>query len=63
MGGGDGGGPCTALSLGLMSGGLESKFGWRPGHSGQEGDGLVPLVPGVQAWCVFLGYPARVIDS
>ena len=24
---GDGGGPCTALSLGLRSGGLESKFG------------------------------------
>ena len=23
----DGGGPCTALSLGLRSGGLESKFG------------------------------------
>ena len=26
-----GGGPCTALSLGLRSGGLESKFGWGPG--------------------------------
>ena len=30
IGGGDGGGPCTALSLGLRSGGLESKFGWGP---------------------------------
>ena len=29
--GGDGGGPCTALSPGLRSGGLESKFGWEPG--------------------------------
>ena len=28
--GGDGGGPCTALSLGLRSGGLESKFGRGP---------------------------------
>ena len=27
IGGGDGGGPCTALSLGLKSGVLESKFG------------------------------------
>ena len=51
------GGPCTALSLGLRSGGLESKFGWGPGHLGQEGDGLVLLVPGVQAGHVFSGYP------
>ena len=29
-----------------------------PGHPGQEGDGLVLLVPGVQAGRVFLGYPA-----
>ena len=28
-------------------GGLESKFGRGPGHPGQEGDGLVLLVPGV----------------
>ena len=27
IGGRDGGGPCTALSPGLRSGGLESKFG------------------------------------
>ena len=32
IGGRDGGGPCTALSPGLRSGGLESKFGWGPGH-------------------------------
>ena len=31
IGGGDGGGPCTALSSGLRSEGLESKFGRRPG--------------------------------
>ena len=30
IGGGDGGGPCTALSLGLRSGDLESKFGRGP---------------------------------
>ena len=55
IGGGDGGGPCTALSPGLRSGGLESKFGRGPGHLGQESDGLVLLVPGVQAGRVFRG--------
>ena len=44
-------------------GGLESKFGRGPGHPGQESDGLVLLVPGVQAGHVFLGYPAGGIDS
>ena len=63
IGGGDGGGPCTALSLGLRSGDLESKFGRGPGHPGQEGDGLVLLVRGVQAGRVFLGHPAGDIDS
>ena len=63
MGGGDGGGPCTTLSLGLNSGGLESKFGRGPGHLGQEGDGLVLLVPRVQAERVFSGYPAGGTDS
>ena len=63
IGGGDGGGPCTALSPGLWSGGLESKFGWRPRHLGQEGDGLVLLVPRVQAGHMFLGYLAGGIDS
>ena len=58
-----GGGPCTALSLGLRGGGLESQFGWGPGHPGQESDGLVLLVPGVQAGRVFSGYPAGGIDS
>ena len=60
---GDGGGLSTTLSLGLRCGGLESKFGWGPRHPGQEGDGLVLLVPGVQAGHVFLGYLARGIDS
>ena len=55
MGGGDGGGPCTALSSGLRSGGLESKFGRGPRHPGQEGNGLVLLVPRVQAGRVFQG--------
>ena len=61
--GGDGGGPWTALSPGLRSGGLESKFGWGHGHPGQEGDGLVLLVPRVQAGRMFLGHPARHIGS
>ena len=63
IGGGDGGGPCTALSSGLRSGGLESKFRWGPRHLGQEGDGLVLLVFGVQAGHVFLGHPAGHIGS
>ena len=54
-------------------GGLESKFGWGLGHPGQEGDGLVLLVPGVQAGRVFRGtqlgtlirespgYPVRLV--
>ena len=58
IGGGEGGGPCTALSLGLRSGGLESKFRRGPGHLGQESDGLVLLVSGVQAGRVFSGHPA-----
>ena len=43
--------------------GLESKFGRGPGHPGQEGDGLVLLVPGIQAGRMFSGYPAGGIDS
>ena len=53
MGRGGGGGPCTALSPGFRGGGLESKFGRGPRHPGQESDGLVLLVPGVQARRVF----------
>ena len=56
-----GGGPCTALSPGLRDGGLESQFGRGPGHLGQESDGLVLLVPGVQAGRVFSGYPAGAL--
>ena len=36
IGGGDYGGLSTTLSLGLRSGGLESKFGWGLGHPRQE---------------------------
>ena len=50
-----GGGPCTALSPGLRGRGLESQFRRGPGHLGQESDGLVLLVPGVQTGRVFLG--------
>ena len=34
---------------------MESKFGRGPRHPGQESDGLVLLVPGVQAGRVFRG--------
>ena len=36
-----------------VRGGLESKFGQRPGHLGQVGVGLVLLVPGIQVGHVF----------
>ena len=42
-------------------GGLESKFGQGPGHPGQESDGLVLLVPRVQAGRVFSRYPAGAL--
>ena len=42
---------------------MESQFGRGPGHPGQERDGLVLLVPGVQAGRVFSGYPVGDIDS
>ena len=58
-----GGGPCTALIPRLRSGGLEAKLGRGPEHPGQESDGLVLLVPRVQAGRVFLGHPAGHIDS
>ena len=58
-----GGGPCTALSPGLRGRGLESQFGRGPGHLGQQGDGLVLLVPCVQAGHVFSRYLAGGIDS
>ena len=58
-----GGGPCTALSPGLRGGGLKSHFVRGPTTLRQEGDGLVLLVPWVQAGCVFSGYPAWGIDS
>ena len=58
-----GGGSYTALSPGLRGGGLESQFGRGPRTPGQEGDGLVLLVPWVQAGRVFSGYLAGGIDS
>ena len=47
IGGGDGGGLSTALSPGLRSGGLESKFGRRPGPHDRRVVGL---------FCLCLGY-------
>ena len=58
-----GGGRCTVLSPRLRGGGLESQFGRGPGHPGQESDGLVLLVPGVQAGRVSSGHIAGGIDS
>ena len=56
------GGPCTALSPGLRGEGLESQFGRGPRHPGEESDGLVLLVPWVQAGPVSSGHPAGHID-
>ena len=42
---------------------MESKFGRGPRDPGQEGDGLVVLVPRVQAGRVFSGHSAGHIDS
>ena len=51
IGDGDGGGPCTALSPGLRSGGLESKFGRGPGPRDRR----------VVDWfCLCLGYKRGV---
>ena len=51
IGGGDGGGPCTALSLELRSGGLESKFGQGPRPHDRR----------VMGWsCLCLGYKRDV---
>ena len=58
-----GGGPRTALSPGLRCGGLESQFGRGPRTLGQVGDGLILLVPLVQAGHVFSGHPAGHIGS
>ena len=50
------------IESGTQGRGLESQFGWGPRHPGQKSDGLVLLVPRVQAGRVFLGYPAGGID-
>ena len=51
MGGGDGGGPCTALSPRLRSRGLESKFGRGPEPHDRR----------VMGWsCLCLGYKRDV---
>ena len=62
IGGGDGGGLSTTLSLGLRTGGLESKFGQGPRPL--EGEWWVSpaCAWGTSGACV-LGYPARHIDS
>ena len=51
----DGGGLSTTLSPGLMCGGLESKFGRRPGPRDRRVVGWSCFVPRVQAERVFQG--------
>ena len=52
-----GGGPCTALSPGLRSGGLESKFGWGPGPRDRRVMGWSYLYLGYK-WGVCFGVPS-----
>ena len=52
---------CT--ESGTQEWGLESMFGRGHGHPEQESDGLVLLVPRVQAGRVSSGHPAGGIDS
>ena len=49
--------------FGTQEWGLKSKFGRGPRHPGQEGDGLVLLVPGVQVGRVFSRHLAGHIGS
>jgi hypothetical protein len=55
IGGGDGGGPCTALSPGLRSGGLESKFRRGPGPYDKRVMGLSCLCLGYKRGVCFRG--------
>ena len=50
-----GGGRSTALSLGLRGGGLESKFGWRPGPHDRRLVGWSCLCPGYKRGICFRG--------
>ena len=55
IGGGDGGGLSTALSLGLRSGGLESKFGRGPGPRDRRVVSWSCLCPGYKRGMCFRG--------
>ena len=55
IGGEVGGGPCTTLSLGLRSGGLESKFRWGPGHLDRRVMGWSCLCMGQKRGVCFWG--------
>ena len=59
IGGGDGGGLSTTLSLGLRCGGLESKFGRRPRPRDRSGMGWSCLCLGYKRGVCF-GYPAGI---
>ena len=63
IGGGDGGVPCTALSPGLRSGGLESKFGRGPGPRDRSGIGWSYLCLGYKWGHVFWGTQLGYIGS
>ena len=62
IGGGDGGGLSTTLSLGLRCGGLESKFEWGPRTLDRRVVGWSCLCLGYKQGVCF-GYPAGQIDS
>ena len=62
IGGGDGGGLSTALSLGFRSGGLEFKFGRGSRPRDRRVTGWSCLCLGYKRG-VFFGYPAGHIDS
>ena len=59
IGSGDGGGPCTALSSGLRSGGLESKFGRGPRPQDRRVMGWSYLCVGYKQGMCFWGTQLR----
>ena len=63
IGDGDGGGLSTALSPGLRSGGLESKFRWGPRPRDRSRMGWSCLCLGVQTGRVFRGTQLGYIGS
>ena len=61
IGGGDDGGPCTALSPRLRGGGLESQFGWGPRPHDRRVVGWSCLSPGYKWGVYFRGTQLGVL--